>query len=372
VSGLIEEHRLYLRDRHRVSAYERALAEVVRPGSTVVDLASGTGILGMLACRAGAARVYAIEQDAIAGIARQIARANGFDRAIVGIRGKSRFVTLPARADVVVCDQLGPFGVDGGILDISRDARERFLRPAGTLVPGRLELVLAAVEHQRLHDRVRFWRERPAGFDFAPVAELAANSPYRARLRSEHLLSAEVPAISVDLTQDVPLPLRLSAELRAFRDGMLHGLGGWFVASLSPGVTTTNSPLAGDRITRRQMFFPIQSPVPIAAGATVAVSMQILPAEGMYSWDVQVDRGERFQHTTLRGLLLTADDLRRTDPAHHPVLAPVAAARLTVLRLCDGERTLADIERLVSQEHQDLFPSRAQASAFVAGVLAQD
>ncbi len=150
VSRVIDEHRLYLRDRHRVSAYERALREVVRPGDIVVDLASGTGILGMLACRAGARRVYAIEEGGIAGLARQIARANGFEDRITSVRGNSRLVTLPERADVVVCDQIGGFGLEAGIFELAKDVRQRFLRPGGTFVPSAVELVVAPVEHPRL------------------------------------------------------------------------------------------------------------------------------------------------------------------------------------------------------------------------------
>ena len=63
MSLVLDEHRRYLADRFRLLHYERALRELVRPGAVVVDLASGTGILGLFACRAGASRVYAIEAE---------------------------------------------------------------------------------------------------------------------------------------------------------------------------------------------------------------------------------------------------------------------------------------------------------------------
>ena len=57
MSLLIDEHRQFLQDRARIDAFTRAIADVVRPGMVVADLGSGTSILGLLACRAGASRV---------------------------------------------------------------------------------------------------------------------------------------------------------------------------------------------------------------------------------------------------------------------------------------------------------------------------
>ena len=254
MSRVIDEHRLYLRDPNRISAYERALGEVVKPGDVVVDLASGTGILGLLACRAGAARVYAIEQDGIAGLAREIARANGFDRVVTSIRGHSRAVSVPEGADVVVCDQIGGFGLEADILERAREVRSRFLKTGGTFVPRRLELVIGAVQLAALHERVTFWATRPAGFDFAPALEVAATTGYPARVRAEHVISAPVVAGTVDLMAEPVLPINISATLVVARDGFLHGIAGWFVAHLSAAVTMTNSPLSADRIRRRPVF----------------------------------------------------------------------------------------------------------------------
>src|SRR5436853_7331941 len=116
ISEILYEHRCYLADEARVSAFRQAIAQVVRPGDVVLDLGAGTGILGLMACRAGAKRVYAVDEGPIIGLAHEVAAANGFQDRITHVKGLSTRVELPERVDVVLADQIGRFGFESGIL----------------------------------------------------------------------------------------------------------------------------------------------------------------------------------------------------------------------------------------------------------------
>src|SRR5918996_1648217 len=122
MSEVLDEHRFYLSDAVRVRAFERAIRAVVGPGDVVLDLAAGTGILGLLACRAGAARVYAVDAGGILGVARALARANGAGDRITHVRAMSTDAVLPERVDVIVTDQIGRFGFEAGLLEYVTDA----------------------------------------------------------------------------------------------------------------------------------------------------------------------------------------------------------------------------------------------------------
>jgi protein arginine N-methyltransferase 1 len=100
----------YLTDEVRLSAYQRPINATVRPGDVVLDLGSGTGILGLFACRAGAAYVYSIEVGSIIGLAREICRVNGFLDRVTYMRGLSTELELSRKADVVVADEIGNLG----------------------------------------------------------------------------------------------------------------------------------------------------------------------------------------------------------------------------------------------------------------------
>ena len=105
-------------------------------------------------------------------------------------------------------------------------------------------------------------------------------------------------------------------------------------------VTMTNAPTTAARIERRNVFFPLDRPVSVQTGDSVQVRMHIIPNETVVTWTVAVVRQgtvvARARHSTLHGMLLSREDLRRTDPRFVPTLTARGRARLSVLELCDG------------------------------------
>ena len=247
MSQLVDEHRLYLADQLRLAAYRQAIEESVKPGDVVVDLGAGTGILGLLACRAGARRVYSIDGSRMLEVARALCEANGFADRLTFIRSHSEHVTLPEQADVVVADQIGFFGFEAGVVQYFSDARRRFLKPGGRLVPHTIELHVALVEHPELWSRVEFWTGPVTEFRLDPVRKWATNTDYPVTYQPEDLLGDPAVGAAVDLTTCEAQPLKLYAELTVRRAGTLHGIGGWFVARLS--ANASDDQLAFERAT---------------------------------------------------------------------------------------------------------------------------
>lgn len=373
MSLIVDEHREYLSDPIRLAAFARALAETVTPGAVVVDLGTGTGILGMLACRAGAARVYAIDRSGIIEIARAVARANGFGDRFHAVHAHSLDARLPEPADVIVGDFIGRFGFNAGLFDFYPAAARTLLKPGGVLIPSEIALCVAPVEAPAMDSQVRFWTTPRQGVDLSPALEWAVNTGYPATFAADDLLSeaadvgrastAETPANG--FTADVVLTIR--------RGGVLHGLAGWFAAQLSPGVMLTNDPRAAERVGKRNVFLPIRNPLPVTAGETVKVHIRILPLELLVVWRVEVRSTSgavrsRQSQSTLNGMLLAREDLEHGRAEFVPRLSARGMAQRTALELCDGARPLHEIERLVYERHRPLFESPAAAAAFVAEI----
>jgi precorrin-6B methylase 2 len=371
MSRIVDEHRAYLSDPVRLDAFERAIATVVSPDDIVVDVGCGTGLLGLFACRAGARRVYAIETNGMIEIARAIARANCLADRFVFINRHSSEVVLPEQADVLTGDLIGNMGFEAGLLDVYRDAA-RFMKPTGRMVPSRITLAAAPVSAPEQFDDVRFWDARRAGFDVSPALRWALNTGYPRRLERDAVLSNDVVEAEFDPGANNP-QLRLKGEIAITRGGTLHGLGAWFDAELAPGVHMTNSPLAERRIARRNIFFPLDRTAEVSPGDAVTIDLRVRPYETVVSWDVTLRTAHgtaRERHSTLKGMLLSREEMRAHAPDRRPSLTSRGAARRTVLELCDGGHTLREIEREVFEGHTALFRDEGEAQAFVAEVVA--
>jgi hypothetical protein len=133
-------HYRMLKDHRRVEAYRQAIEQVVRPGQHVVEVGTGTGILAVLAARAGA-RVTAIERYAVLEIARAMAQRSGVADRITFVRGRSDLVQLEEPADVLLSELVGNRILNEGLLEVSLDARRRLLREGAELIPRRITVV---------------------------------------------------------------------------------------------------------------------------------------------------------------------------------------------------------------------------------------
>lgn len=375
-SSILEEHRRYLADRPRLDAFRRAIASTVRPGDVVLDLGAGTGILGLMAARAGAARVYSVESSSLIDLTRRIASANGLADRFTFIRGSSTSVTLPEKVDVVVADQIGGFGFEAGLFEYFADARARLLAPEGRTIPRFVDLWAAPVERGDLAADVDFWSERRGGFDVSAVTETARNTAYPVHLEPGDLVAPPGLLLSADPGQPVQGPWVMRAAFEVTRPATLHGLAGWFSAELAPGVRVTNSPLDPMRIDRRNVFLPLDATA-VEPGHRIELQMQVVPGQVLTSWAVEVLPPGRqpapiasSSRSTWNGTLLSFEDLQRTRPGSVPRLSEHGQGRRTVLELCDGTRSLAEVEAEVRRRHPFLSSER-EAQLFVADVLSR-
>jgi SAM-dependent methyltransferase len=147
---LLKIHTSLLGDGNRNRAFYKALEESIDNESRVLDIGSGTGIWAIVAAKLGARRVVAIEQEALLiGLTRALVRDNGVADRVEIIQGNAGQVELDRDFDVVISETIGHLIFDEQIVQIMIDARQRFLRPNGVLIPNAVALVVAPAHLER-------------------------------------------------------------------------------------------------------------------------------------------------------------------------------------------------------------------------------
>ena len=170
-------------DDVRTECYARSLRAAVTPDATVLDIGTGTGLFALLACRFGARHVYAIEPGDAIALAREIARANGFERRITFMQRMSEGVALPEPVDVIVSDVRGVLPLYKRSVAAVLDARRRLMAPGGTLIPRRDRLMVALAEAPDLYEKhTKPWAESLHGIDSSVARRYVCNTWHRGRV----------------------------------------------------------------------------------------------------------------------------------------------------------------------------------------------
>jgi protein arginine N-methyltransferase 1 len=139
-------YRIMTDDFPRNRLYDHAI-EAMCSGRTVVEIGTGAEALWALACaKAGAKRVFAIESDPGAlEVAREKIAQTPYSSTVQLVEGFSTLVTLPERVDLCVSEIIGEIGGAEGAAVVLNDARERFLKPGGTMIPAVCRTLAAGV-----------------------------------------------------------------------------------------------------------------------------------------------------------------------------------------------------------------------------------
>jgi len=241
-------HMKMLADAGRNDAFAQALARQVRPGMTVLDVGSGSGLLAMMAARAGAAHVYAVEGiGELAEVAREVVGANGFADRITVLDGRSTELRigaeLPERVDLVVAEVFDSGLLGERALTTLRHAGQQLMQPGGVMLPASADVYAMLVSLPR-------WRSvNPvadiAGFDLSAFDRF--RNPYtylQCDLASEPhaALSAPFHVAHFDF-RDPPPPVRSrTIEVPATAAGEVHAVAFWFELQLDDAVSLSTAP----------------------------------------------------------------------------------------------------------------------------------
>lgn len=364
-------------DRVRTGSYAEALRRTVKLGSVVLDIGTGPGIFAILACQLGARRVFAIEMQEIIQIAKENAAANGCADRIEFIEDFSTNVILSEQADVIISDLHGALPLYGRHIPSIIDARRRFLRPGGALIPRQETLWAALVEMpQHYHRLVDPWERNILNIPLGPARPLAAHDVQQARPNPEQLLTA--PQLWATLNYSTIEDPNVSGELSwtVERNATGHGFVVWFNSDLADGVSFSNAPDAPSTM-YGTLFFPWIHPLQLTKGETVCVQLEanLSEADYVFRWTTRVipagasdNAREEFNQSTMAGAVMSLSQLHKLASDYVPKLSAEGLLDRKILEMMDGKSSLEEIAHKLAAEFPEKFSGWRDALRIVGGL----
>jgi protein arginine N-methyltransferase 1 len=368
---MLDEHLGYIADQVRLERFRQAIARTIGPGDRVVDAGCGFGVLGLMCLQAGAGHVWGIDETPAITIARETMDRAGLGDRYTCIRESTFRAVVPEPVDVIICDHVGYFGLDYGVAALLDDARRRFLKPGGKIMPQRIRLMLAGVTSTPARTAAEAWSGAPIPAEFHWLRDNGINTKRSREFASDEVAIGPELLGTIDFRESNPAHFSFKAQLLGDKDGVLDGFAGWFECELVDDVWMTNSPLAPDRINRPQVFLAFDQPIPVRAGDRIEASISIRPEDGLIGWTVRAPHdGRRQKYSNWGDRALALTDL--VVQAHRvPCLSSGGMARQILYTYLDGQRTLAEIERTILADHPGLFPSTQELGRFIRSECAR-
>jgi len=289
----VATHKLLLQDVVRTEAFERALEELVKPGSQVLDFGCGTGILSLFASRFGAKKVFAVDRCEFIQFAHDIAQANNIDN-IQFHHDDEESLEIDTSVDLIVSEWMGHFLLFEAMLGPLLAVRDKFLKAGGVMIPREVTFHAGLVCDKYFYEELSFFRNNPYGINFSPIAESPFWQTELKCLTPRQILPTTVHLGTFDMHTLKAPPTELVGNTTPSKPATIYGVCGWFSAKLAPTISFGTGP--DDPPTHwEQLYFPFSEPFDVSPSREVTIRIVLPDNESTYEplWEWSIFDGQK-------------------------------------------------------------------------------
>ena len=218
----------------------------------VMDVGAGSGVLSMFAVQAGARHVYAVEASSMAltlneFLDRSSQQSYFRDRITVLHDTVESFNDLDhLKVDTIISEPIGVLLVHERMLESFLLARDRFLKPGGSIFPSSGTIHLSPFMDDQLWSETKqkadWWLNQTNfyGIDFSSMRAKASDEVFSMSIvgcfNSQILISHLPSSHQIDFTK-IKLEqlhnINIELDWLAEKTALIHGLAGWFDCGFS-------------------------------------------------------------------------------------------------------------------------------------------
>ena len=274
-------HYPMVHDHHRNKIMQQALEKYIVPGKSIVyEIGTGSGIISMIAARAGAKHVYTCElYPLVAQAAEQNIQKNGYKDQITVIQ-KSCFDVelgkdLPAAPDIFISEIVDSGLLSYGVLPMINDCWEKGILTTKTkLLPQSIaaEGVLVGGEHWCKDYRMN----NVDGFDlsaFNVYGQKSGTFTHAGHDLSEANSLAQ-KLLSFDLSASVTvLEGSEVVSFKVTKSGLIEAVLMWLALDFDEGLQFSNAPIRNQPSWRNPMLYFFDQPVVCEVGDGIKIEV---------------------------------------------------------------------------------------------------
>lgn len=269
-----------MNDVPRNDAFEAAIKAAIGragPEARVLDIGAGSGLLSLMAARAGARKVTACEMEPmIAEMAQQIVAENGYaDHITVHAVPSTELAVgdqLDAPADILVSEILSSDLLTEKVLDTFEDAHRRLLAPDAIVIPRVARAMGCLVASDTLADYA--FVGNVSGFDLSAFTAFAPQRlPIHGTMTGWQRLSDDLELVRLDLRQKKHDATLARLRIPVTTSGRAIGIVQWMHIDLWDGVAFDNHPDGYHDGGWLQVLHSFPAPIDVRAGETLDIAV---------------------------------------------------------------------------------------------------
>jgi predicted RNA methylase len=252
-----------LGQRSRLNKFKQAIHKVVKSGDYVVDIGTGSGVLAIIAAKAGAGWVTAIDVNPESlQYARNAAKLNRVDQVIEFVECNFSEFVPEEKADVVICEMLSSIMLVEQQIPASFHATRKILKSGGVILPQEAKVYIVPVECIEIWERFQY-----DDIQFPRVVQTTTPEATRDLANIEMLETFDLINLKQKVTVDRTLHFTVVDK------GTIHGLVGIF-----------ESKLFGDICLKmydgwKQLFIPLTKPIKVLEGDVFSARISYQPGK---------------------------------------------------------------------------------------------
>ena len=281
-----------MNDDERNNAYLKAINRAIKGNEYVLEIGTGSGLLSMMACDAGAKKVIACEASVpISEAANRIIARNGYSDKIEVKNKKSTELNvgkdLENKADLIISEIISSEFVGEGVQSTLLDANQRLIQNNGRMIPEAGEIKIALLESNSFIEKELFV-QRVNGYDLSEFNDIMGQKfdvNHLSRQTDISFLSeAEVPFYFNFYSKEIQDKQEKILEIEVCKSGICLGLITWLKINLYEDIYFENQPDKNSTSGWVNPIYKFNQPLKVSKGEIIKVKATLLDDRVWYEF----------------------------------------------------------------------------------------